>query len=159
MLYRIQIIAILASMLLPALNKAREKAVTVSCKSNHRGILTSFTMYTLDFQDYCPAAYVAWEDSGQIRYDKMFRQLGYLKNYKETRCPNDELLKSYSEASIGLSTYLGKIAKNNMVKVKLTRFLRANNGKMLITGDIVRNGAPYFTRGKFGDTLLSEVDH
>ena len=155
----IAIIAILAAMLLPALNKAKEKAVTVSCKSNHKGVLTAFTMYTIDFQDYCPTPYVAWDDSGQTRYNRTFRDLGYLKNNKEMRCPNDGQPKNYVEASIGLSSYLGSFVKNKPVKVKLTRFLRAKNGKMLISGDVVKGGAPYFMRAKFIDVLQSESDH
>ena len=155
----IAIIAILAAMLLPALNKAKEKAVTVSCKSNHKGVLTAFTMYTIDFQDYCPTPYVAWDDSGQTRYNRIFRDLGYLKNNKEMRCPNDGQPKNYVEASIGLSSYLGKWKKNDLLKIKITRFLRAKNGKMLISGDVVKGGAPYFIRAKFIDVLQSESDH
>ena len=155
----IAIIAILAAMLLPALNKAKEKAVTVSCKSNHKGVLTAFTMYTIDFQDYCPTPYVAWDDSGQTRYNRTFRDLGYLKNNKEMRCPNDGQPKNYVEASIGLSSYLGKWKKNDLLKIKITRFLRAKNGKMLISGDVVKGGAPYFMRAKFIDVLQSESDH
>ena len=152
----IAIIAILAAMLLPALNKAKEKAVTVSCKSNHKGVLTAFTMYTIDFQDYCPTPYVAWDDSGQTRYNRTFRDLGYLKNNKEMRCPNDGQPKNYVEASIGLSSYLGKWKKNDLLKIKITRFLRAKNGKMLISGDVVKGGAPYFMRAKFIDVLQSD---
>ena len=155
----IAIIAILAAMLLPALNKAKEKAVTVSCKSNHKGVLTAFTMYTIDFQDYYPTPYVAWDDSGQTRYNRTFRDLGYLKNNKEMRCPNDGQPKNYVEASIGLSSYLGKWKKNDLLKIKITRFLRAKNGKMLISGDVVKGGAPYFMRAKFIDVLQSESDH
>ena len=155
----IAIIAILAAMLLPALNKAKEKAVTVSCKSNHKGVLTAFAMYTIDFQDYCPTAYIAWDDSGQTRYNRTFCDLGYLKNNKEMRCPNDGQPKGYIQASIGLSTYLGKMSKTNAVKVKITRFLKANNGNMIISGDVVKGGAPYFGRGKFIDVWQAEADH
>ncbi|MBS1371536.1 MAG: type II secretion system protein [Lentisphaeria bacterium] len=51
----IAIIAILASMLLPALNKAREKAVMTKCKSNLKQIATGIHAYAGDYRGYMPA--------------------------------------------------------------------------------------------------------
>lgn len=49
----IGIIAILASMLLPALGKAREKAYDVTCKNNLKQILIGgLMMYAMDFDDW-----------------------------------------------------------------------------------------------------------
>ena len=53
----IAIIAILASMLLPALNSAKEKARTIQCASNLRQIGSMFILYMNDSDSFVPPAY------------------------------------------------------------------------------------------------------
>jgi prepilin-type N-terminal cleavage/methylation domain-containing protein/prepilin-type processing-associated H-X9-DG protein len=47
----IAIIAILAGMLLPALSKAKVKALSIKCISNHKQLTLCWLMYANDFQD------------------------------------------------------------------------------------------------------------
>ena len=54
----VAIIAILASMLLPALSKAKEKGQRARCISNVKQVLLSTHMYTMDFTDILP--YTSW---------------------------------------------------------------------------------------------------
>ena len=58
----IAIIAILAAMLLPAPQQARERARTSSCTNNLKGIGSAFQMYVNDNRGY-----VTRENSGTLR--------------------------------------------------------------------------------------------
>ena len=67
----IGIIAILAALLLPALNNAREKAREIKCASNLKQIGTALLLYTEDYSQYLPSynggtqtnpAYAKWQD-------------------------------------------------------------------------------------------------
>ena len=63
----IAVIAILAGMLLPALNAAREKGRTAACMSNLKQYTLAFQGYTLDFKDYFPPYYGTDEGSHAAR--------------------------------------------------------------------------------------------
>lgn len=108
----IAIIAILAAMLLPALNKAREKARSISCLSNLKQIGVLVLNYADNNKEYMPAGnapaaynYMVWthaygallglpQDSSSAIYEIGYNKSKYIKLF----CP--------SAADIGVYTYV-----------------------------------------------------
>ncbi len=76
----IAIIAILASLLLPALNSAREKAFAITCTSNLKQQALAFHNYANDYDDWLMAG--GWIEWGYFwwRYPQL---LGYMGNAKK----------------------------------------------------------------------------
>ncbi len=75
----IAIIAVLAGMLLPALNSAREKGRSISCLSNQKQIGSLQQMYCNDFEKYYLFGRAAFS---------YFKSQGYVPNYKAFKCPS-----------------------------------------------------------------------
>lgn len=92
----IAIIAILAAMLLPALNKARDKSRTTSCVSNQKQIGLALGMYNNDFDGFFPKGY-----SGGI--------FGARLSLIAVICLSRYLLAHPSWASVPELTNLGRI--------------------------------------------------
>jgi prepilin-type N-terminal cleavage/methylation domain-containing protein len=77
----IAIIAILASMLLPALSRAKETARRISCVNNLKGLSASAVMYVDDNRGVCPPR------SAVERWPAEFQ--GNFKEVRLLRCPTD----------------------------------------------------------------------
>ncbi|MBI4244528.1 MAG: type II secretion system protein [Planctomycetes bacterium] len=96
----IAIIGMLASMLLPALQGAREKARLGACASNLKQIGLALHMYANDWEGWTPQGY--WEEE---RFAYYYRGWGMLvtaevipkTNYMIFYCPNCKFLPAYLE--------------------------------------------------------------
>jgi prepilin-type N-terminal cleavage/methylation domain-containing protein len=92
----IAIIAILAALLLPALARAKSKALQTQCLSNQRQIGLGYSMYTPDWSDSYPRhpdwASVGGKDGGfEVFVAATNRPLNqYVPNLQAFRCPADK---------------------------------------------------------------------
>ena len=92
----IAIIAILAGLLLPALNKARESARTTQCANNQKQLSFAISDYNSEWTEYYPASSMY-----AVPWVQAFKeQLKYISSYKSAHCPSyHATLKEHDENS------------------------------------------------------------
>lgn len=97
----IGIIALLISILLPALNKAKESANRIACGSNMKQIATALLMYTNEYKGNFPSLavsapirpedWIAWQPGRNPDESQIARYLGKKFSPKVFICPSDDL--------------------------------------------------------------------
>jgi len=80
----VAIIAILAAMILPALNKAKERAFVANCQGNLKQWAASGNMYALDFGGWYP---LSWLFFGTESIENLYPT--YAEDLRNFHCPGD----------------------------------------------------------------------
>lgn len=104
----IAIIAILAAMLLPALNKARETARSSYCVNNLKQIGSCLALYTTDNQDYVPNAQRSPYNGSNVAGAWVAQFYPYSNNAKMFVCNSNKRFKD-----LGVWTKSGKLVQLN----------------------------------------------
>jgi len=161
----IAIIAIIAAMLLPALNKAREKAKAISCTSQQKQIGLAMFTYASDWNDWVyPRA-----NSASTTDTQWFNTLNkYINNEEIFNCPSDEdFAYTAMNLSYGFNLYGAATAGNGgygyhwthstyrpvkviqVTKPSETIYIADSNGNGNYDGDIYLDR--FYAAGGMGD--------
>ena len=144
----IAMIAILAGLLLPALNVAREKARAISCVSNLKQQGLAFTMYLNDYKETMPLGLTTDESKASCRWFNAVPEHSGTKYWKDTTaahvvpagiwsCPSARIEKTFG--------YTYHFGFNNVLSGQSTRSLQAILNAIPETGGLSISKGPTAT--------------
>ena len=113
----IAIIAILAGMLLPALNKARDKAKAIQCTNNLNHLGKYLQLYADDNNGHAHYSYdTNWARAWMVYKPNTRSFVCYVGEWRKLMCPAPHLVEptDYLEYKIAYSFYLSKAANNKL---------------------------------------------
>ena len=98
----IAIIAILAAMLLPALNQARERGKSIKCLSNMKQVVTASKMYADNFDGYYLRASNNYLNYSSLCWGSVLRLMNYVANNDVYRCDSAAAEAQIDDSSFGI---------------------------------------------------------
>lgn len=169
----IAIIAILAAILLPALSRAREKAVSVQCVNNLRQLFLANTMYAAENGGcYCPAApdldqgfggKIRWHGvrataDGNTAFDPKKGPLAeYLPDARVKECPTFTEARKLGDVDDAFESGTGGYGYN-MAYIGGTSYMNSFPNSLRMTTKDNKVGEPANTI-MFADTAMPMEDH
>ena len=170
----IAIIAILAAILLPALQSARERGRAISCTNNLKNMGSGFFQYTANHDDFIMFYYDGTDSNKAGWLDKMLPELGihaernddYRPKGKESLvwCPSEPMTDPSYYMSYAINAYAGpghqnpSSGDNSHAKRALRgRIIRTTQATTPSTASLFMDAAPnnsYIAAGHFRDGLF-----
>ena len=147
----ISIIAILAGMLLPALNAAREKARSINCVSNEKQLGLALLQYAQDNEEYLSASGTYTRDWHHLFAPYMSYKEGFEKSWKAFKCPSDPRPPFDAMLSYGLfrGTIRGPSPTDTWgAAIKVTSFKKASATYALSEKNLI---GYYYNSGTLAD--------
>lgn len=135
----IAIIAILAGMLLPALNSAKQKSYAANCASNFKQISTAAFSYTQTSDDYwCPATLQSWNNDFAYENNWLALLWPHLKNQQFPKENNPKISPAICPGGKDSDLFL----YNNRPITNLAWNTRYGNGNTYIYRKVTRCKQP-----------------
>ena len=153
----IAIIAILAALLLPALQRARDRARMSLCQSNLKQLFISLTVYMQDMGDIMPVANCDSGRTGNNWYQVLVSS-GYMSDRKVFICPNDSSPDTFNTGAHTIDTRPYKGIDNNCYSYNFSSQAYQSGGGPM-DDDQFPDGGSYGLNSELGGRTLGTVTH
>lgn len=140
----IAIIAILAGLLMPAVNSARAKARTTSCLSNQKNVAMAFISFSDDNKSYFPPAYSQQKDGSTYNASWSGAIYSYIGLSKD--CEGTQVLKSVLNCSASDFTGTDHFEKNISCAYTSNPLITDVNGLTKASDGGIPTATPPYTR-------------
>ena len=147
----IAIIAILAGMLLPALNAAKKKAQGVSCLSQLKQYMAAHQAYALDFKEYYANSF----HDGMV--PTVYVDLKYLPDYKIMKCPGP-IPVNEKNSYYGYGCKNAKINNGNDQLKQKSLYNSSDRYLYLTASKQIKEPSKYFQNGDSVDEKLQKQE-